>query len=87
MSASVQPYETLVEDTPLLATWSKYIVMSYHVGRLGMRDKRFVFSALRKAGEVDEDMFIPRLGITTGEFAVFHTLAQSRARARPAPED
>jgi hypothetical protein len=71
----------LVEDSPLAATWSKYIVISYHVARLGMKDKRFLFSVLRNSTDVDENVFIPQLGITTGEFAVFHTLAQSRARA------
>ena len=66
--------DVVVEDALLGPTWSKYIVLSRHVADLTMRDKRVVFMLMRNTEGCTSDWFIPRLGITMGEFCVFHTI-------------
>ena len=64
------------------ATWAKQLALSRHVGRLPMRDKRTVFHMLRFDG-VEEDSFLPRLGVTAGGFCVWQILQSKQASAPP----
>jgi len=66
-------------------TWKKYIVMSCFVERLKVKDKRFIFYAMRQnMNELSHDYFMPQYGMTVGEFSVFHILAETR---RPRKEE
>jgi hypothetical protein len=72
--------EILVEDAPLSATWIKYIVIMKQVQSLSMREKRSAFYAMRNSPGCTSDTLLPKLGMTMGEFCVFHTLTQSMSR-------
>lgn len=78
--------EAVIEDTPSSATWAKYCVVAKFVASLSMKDRRFAFTCMRQQPSCTTDTLVPALGLTAGEFCIFHTLCQSRARARrPAP--
>jgi len=70
----------MIEEPPLLPTWSKYIILFRYVSSLSIRDKRAAFMAMRQVPGANADLFFPRLGITAGEFCVFHTLAHEEPR-------
>jgi len=72
--------EVIVEDPLLAATWAKYIVIMRHVADMSTRDTRAAFQAMRTAPACSPDTFLPRLGVTVGEFCVFHTLRQGSGR-------
>ncbi|AVK76913.1 hypothetical protein pmac_cds_225 [Pandoravirus macleodensis] len=61
------------------ATYNKYLSVMATVRTLGMKEKRELFKLMRegaagKRGRVTEHTFIPRLGVTMGEFALFYVL-------------
>ncbi|AGO83881.1 hypothetical protein psal_cds_289 [Pandoravirus salinus] len=61
------------------ATYNKYLSVMAAVKALGMKEKRELFKLMRegvvgKRGRVTEHTFIPRLGVTMGEFALFYVL-------------
>ncbi|BCU03584.1 hypothetical protein [Pandoravirus japonicus] len=61
------------------ATYNKYLSVMAAVKTLGMKEKRELFKLMRegvvgKRGRVTEHTFIPRLGVTMGEFALFYVL-------------
>lgn len=59
-------------------TWKKYIVISYYVESLRVRDKRQLFHIMRKSSELSHDTFFPAFGITAGEFAIWQILSETR---------
>ena len=75
----------VVDDPPLHATWVKYLVLARYVAELPVRLKRHAFLCMRKTDGATSDLFIPLLGVTAGEFCIFHALAQEGPRrAEPA---
>ena len=72
--------EPLLDDPPLGATWSKYIVLFRYIQSLSIRSKRAVFIAMRADTSRSVDLFFPHIGITAGEFCVFHCLSQDSPR-------
>ena len=64
-------------------TWKKYIVLSYFVESLRVREKRQIFHIMRRNFSIlDHDTFFPMYGITAGEFAVWQVLSESRKGRR-----
>lgn len=60
-------------------TWKKYIVLSYYVENLRVKEKRQLFQVMRKAfPDLNHNSFFPQYGITAGEFAVWQVLSESR---------
>ena len=59
-------------------TWKKYIIISYFVESLRVRDKRHLFQIMRKSPMLTHDTFFPNYGITAGEFAIWQILSESR---------
>jgi len=68
------------DDPPLEATWAKYIVLARFVNDLPIRRKRHAFLCMRKTPNATADTFMPGLGITAGEFCVFHALGMNQSR-------
>lgn len=62
------------------ATYRKYVVMKNAVANLGVKDMRQIFHHMRTFEHVNEDTFMPRYGLTTGEFACFKTLSEQSRR-------
>ena len=62
-------------------TWKRNIVMERVVSQLRVKDKRLIFNLMRQPG-VDENTFFPQYGMTAGEFAVWHILADTSRRTR-----
>ncbi|AVK75848.1 hypothetical protein pkur_cds_217 [Pandoravirus kuranda] len=61
------------------ATYNKYLSVMATMRTLGMKEKRELFKLMRegdlgKCGRVTEHTFIPHLGVTMGEFALFYVL-------------
>ena len=59
--------------------WKRNIVIECQTQHLRVRDKRVLFQYMRET-EVDEKYFFPNYGITAGEFAVWHIIADSGKR-------
>lgn len=55
-------------------TWVKYVVMSVHIDNIKMKEKRSIFQLIRTDQEIDHNTFLPRHGLTLGEFATFQVL-------------
>ena len=72
--------EVIIDDSPLAPSWIKYIVLMKHVGKMSMKEKRSAFHFMRNGDNVGPDTFIPHLGVTMGEFCVFHTLSQTLSK-------
>lgn len=57
-----------------------------YIAQMSSKDKRYVFSVIRKLWETDKtyaecvNIFLPRVGITLGEFVVFNVLNSSTCR-------
>jgi hypothetical protein len=54
-------------------TWEKYNVYFHIVENMTMKEKRVIFSILRKEN-VNHDTLLPEFGMTAGEFCVMQTL-------------
>jgi len=63
-------------------TWKKYIVISYFVEQLRVKDKRHMFHVMRKESNLSHDTFFPYYGITAGEFAIWQILSETRKTRR-----
>ena len=63
-------------------TWKKYIVISYFVESLRVKDKRHLFHVMRRTDSLTHDTFFPTYGITAGEFAIWQILTESRKPRR-----
>lgn len=61
-------------------TWKRYIVVSRTVESLTTKERRRMFQLMRRSPDCTENSVFPLIGITVGEFCVFHTLATSRHR-------
>lgn len=62
-------------------TWKKYRIMRAYVDRMPACDKRAVFHALSTAESPNE--FLPSLGLTAGEFAVWQVFGESNRKRFP----
>lgn len=64
-------------------TYNKYLSVMAAVKMLGVKEKRELFKLMREGdaghgcGQVNEHTFLPRLGVTVGEFALFYVLADN----------
>ncbi len=72
--------EKAIEDPPHAPTWIKYLVLARYVSDMSIRRKRLAFQCMRRFEGCDANAFMPTLGITTGEFCVFHAIAQNQSR-------
>lgn len=59
-------------------TWKKYIVISYFVESLRVKDKRHIFQIMRRCAHLNHDTFFPEFGICAGEFAIWQILSDNR---------
>ena len=66
---------TLVDDAVLAPSWLYYIVAHRQVGNMSVRQRRYVFQVMRGDAAVTSDHFMPRIGLTCGEFCIMHVLA------------
>lgn len=48
--------------------WRRSMIISKVFGEMSVKDKRYIFTALRSQGAT-EHTFIPKFGVTIGEFA------------------
>lgn len=55
--------------------WKENMIRSHVVKRMNVKTKRRVFTVLREEG-TDEHTFIPSVGLTIGEFSVFHVFIE-----------
>lgn len=61
-------------DKPLdVLQWERSVLIAKTVRELPSKIKRMIFTYLRDP-DTTENTFFPSLGITAGEFAVFHLL-------------
>ena len=67
-------------------TWKRYIVVSKTVEALSTKERRRMFQLMRRSPGCTENSVFPSIGITVGEFCVFHTLATGRQRAPREPQ-
>jgi len=49
---------------------AKYTTLFHYIHNLSMRNVRDVYRGIRESGTENPNIFFPRKGITTGEFAV-----------------
>jgi len=63
-------------------TWKKYLVMSYVVESLKVKDKRAIFHIMRRTEDLSELTFFPKYGFTAGDFAIWQVLAENKKKAR-----
>lgn len=69
-------------------TWQKYTVLASYCNALSIADKRQIFATLRAYIGNNADyhgmhhLYLTRYGITLGEFALFHTIAEHTRRKR-----
>lgn len=62
-----------------LPSWRKYVCMADAIENMRIREKRQVFQVMRSE-QVSKDTFLPRLGISVSEFAVFQVLSDNSKR-------
>lgn len=65
----------LVDDAVLAPSWLYYIVAHRQVGSMSVRQRRYAFQVMRGDPNVTSDHFMPRIGLTCGEFCIMHVLA------------
>ena len=64
-------------------TWKKYIVLSYFIENLRVKEKRQLFHIMRRHDSIlDHNSFFPQYGITAGEFATWQVLSEHRKTRR-----
>ena len=62
-----------------LPNWRKLTITSCAVDDMRVRDKRRVFQLMRMPG-MDENVFLPHIGLTLSMFATFQVLTDSHRR-------
>lgn len=67
------------------ATWKKYIVLSCHMEKMGIKERRKIFTLLR-SDLCDQDSFLPTFGVTAAEFAMWQVLCKTRHSERKKKE-
>lgn len=70
-----------MDATNAQATWERYMVVSHTVQNLNIREKRSIFVILRDDEHPPLQVFLPQLGITLSEFAVWYCIGSSKRRA------
>jgi len=75
------PEYSKCEFSIMYPVWKRNVVVERTVSQLRVKDKRLLFNLMRQPG-VDENTFFPKYGITAGEFAVWHILADTARRAK-----
>lgn len=77
MSTSDPPPSTMTPSTLMLAQLAQEEIHR-KVGSMRIRDTRNLLTALRTADEADRGrIFFPAIGVTLGEFCVYHVLTGS----------
>jgi len=61
-------------------TWERYTVLSHVISNLTIRDRRIIFQTARTSADSSPNLFFPSYGFTLSEFAVMHTLGETRRR-------
>lgn len=64
-----------------LSTWCKYNIFAKYCDSLSIADKRQIFGVIRNkltGKDVTSvyNHYLPRFGVTLGEFALFHTIGE-----------
>lgn len=59
-------------------TWERYTVLAHCIAQLSLRDRRRILQIARRLRSEWKDVFLPSLGITLTEFAVWYTLGEKR---------
>jgi hypothetical protein len=68
----------------MIATWTKYMILTKHCESLSIAKKREIFAIMRNqvlgcsSGDSSElyHLYLPRIGFTLGECALFHTISE-----------
>ena len=68
----------------MIATWTKYTILTKHCESLSIAKKREIFAIMRNqvlgcsSGDSSElyHLYLPRIGFTLGECALFHTISE-----------
>lgn len=68
-----------------MAMWKRNVVLENHVALLRVREKRILFVHMRSKS-VDEHTLFPNFGMTAGEFAFWHIVADAERRKRESPQ-
>jgi len=74
----MQPEQTLLT----YPTWKKYIVLSSTIASLRVRDKRFLFDAMRNTSDLTHNTFFPSYGFTAGHFCLWQILGEKHGASR-----
>lgn len=68
-------------STAGLPAWRKLVILSCAVNDIRVRDKRRIFQLMR-GSEMNENVFLPHIGVTLSVFATFQVLADSQRRTQ-----
>ena len=78
-----RPDVPMVPPDTTLATWTKYMILSKHCENLSIAKKREMFAIMRNevmacTGDHTDlyHMYLPRIGFSLGECALFHTISE-----------
>lgn len=65
-----------------LVTWTAHHVLLHHYERLSVADKRQIFAVMREIGAAREaeHLYLPRYGMTLGEFSILHIVSDHMRR-------
>lgn len=72
-SAALRAKYDLPSDTFARASWRRQLATEHCVRKINMKQKRRLYALMREPG-VDENTFLPFMGITVGQLCVFHIL-------------
>ena len=68
--------EPAVHSSKFYPTWRRWLITALVVRNMSVKDKRQIFALMRsEMGNVDHNTLLLQHGITLGDFALFHMLA------------
>ena len=86
LPTSTMQSQSDVPPTPsesMMATWTKYTILTKHCESLSIAKKREIFAIMRNqvigcSSDSSElyHLYLPRIGFTLGECALFHTISE-----------
>ena len=77
---------TTLVNSDSYATWKRSAVVAHVMKKFTIADKRYIFGIMRKVNMADLTnghlLYLPRFGITLGQFALMHMLGESTRRTK-----
>lgn len=64
------------------STKNKQLKLFEFIKKMQIKDKRCLFTVLRKQTDINADLFFPNYGMTLGEFCTFQILTEASRKDR-----